>query len=231
MPDLTPEYEAAWRQFQRIRSLRLLGETIEGEWRMGRTDYVAFLVMVTHADVRRAIAGALARLADIPGVDPYPERYWHMTVKGVGFTRETALRDDELPAREVRRIADAARPVLEAQPRFEARLGRVNAFAEVVYMEVHEDATVRALNTALVERVPGLQRYPVDGPMWLPHVSIARYTSDEGLAALKQRLGEMRSEPAPDVAFEATEVELVQAHLAAEAPTFDLIEMYRLAGG
>lgn len=222
------EFEGAWRRFQKLDTLRLLHETIEGEWRVGRTDYVAFLARITDPGVRAYIAHTLEALADVPGVDPYPERYWHITIKGLGFTRETALRDDELPAREVRRVADAARPILESASAFTAQAGPVSAFPEVVILEIHDGGAVRALNTRLLDDVPGLQRYPIDGPVFLPHISIARFTSDEGLAELKQRLTDLRADARARPNLRIDEIELVQAHLAADAPTFELIDRYPL---
>ena len=228
MDELSRDFADAWRRFQSFESLRLQEETIEWEWERGRTDYVAFLVAVADPDVRRSVAAELARLKGIPGVEPYPEGYWHITVKGVGFLMDEATKPDEVSREGVRALAEAAGPIIESTPAFEVTLGPANGFAEVVILEAHDGGAVRALNERLLAGLPGLQRGPFDGEVFLPHVSIARFASAEGLPQLKTRLAEMREHPAT-TSFLATEVMLVQAHLAAgQAPLFELIALYDL---
>lgn len=228
MEELSSDFAGAWRRFQALETVRLQQETLEWEWERGRTDYVAFLIAVADAEVRKHVAAEVAQVEGIPGVEPYPEGYWHITVKGVGFLREEAMRADEVTQDHVEALAEAARPVIEATPAFDVTLGPAGGFAEVVILEAHDGGVVRGLNRRLLAEVTSLQRYPVDGEVFLPHVSIARFASDEGLPALKQRLAEMRERPA-GVTFRAHEVMLIQAHLASgQAPVFELLASYEL---
>lgn len=226
--ELSGDFAEAWRRFQALDTVRLQQETLEGEWERGRTDYVAFLIAIGDSGVRGHVAGEVARVEPIPGVEPYPEGYWHITVKGVGFLRTEPTRSDEVSLDDTQALADAARPVIEAMPAFDVTLGPAGGFAEVVILEAHDGTYVRGMNQRLLEALPSLQRYPVDGEVFLPHVSIARFASSEGLPQLKTRLAEMRENPTT-VTFRATEVLLIQAHLAAgQAPTFDLLALYEL---
>jgi 2'-5' RNA ligase len=224
------EFERAWQRFQEAQTLRLLQETQEWEWTRGRRDYAAFLFPVPEGEVRQHIAAQIERLAGIPGIDPYPESYWHVTIKGVGFVCDEPSRADEISGDDLSRLASGARGILESISPFEVVLGPVNAFEEVVFLEVHDRGVVRDLNRRLIEALPGLPMYPVDGEAFLPHISIARFSSGEGLGQLKQALGEMRAE-AGRSSFGVEDVMLVQAHLSAEAPTLDLISLYSLGGG
>lgn len=227
MTEIASGHEAAWAAFQASEQLRLQHETLEWEWTRGRTDFIAFLIAISEEGVRGYIAAQVEKIADIPGVEAYPERYWHITVKGVGFLADTPSRPDEVSLDDVRRLAEQAQPLIESTPMFNVQVGPANGFPEVVYLEAHDDGTVRGLNKQLLADVPGLTRSPFDGDVFLPHISVARFTSNEGLPELKRRLAGLREGPAGPT-FRATEVLLIQAHLSTEAPTFDLLALYPL---
>jgi len=230
MLELSADFDGAWRRFQGAESLRLLESTLEWEWTRGRTDFFAFLIAVSDEAVREYASRMIAQVADIPGVDPYPERYWHVTIKGVGFLAEEPSGEDEVSPAEIERLAEAVRPALESCAPFEVTVGPVNGFSEVVLLEAHDGGATGCLNAALLESAPELPQYAVDGEMFLPHVSIARFSSNEGLPMLKERLAGLRETAEPGPAFTATEALLIRAHLARVAPTFDLVAQYPLRG-
>ena len=228
MNEIVGEFEEGWQRFLASDSVRLLQETLEWEWTRGRTDYLAFLVQPSEEAVLSHIGRVTEALAGIPGVEPYPQRYWHVTIKGVGFLVDEPSREDEVSPAEAQRIQDAARPLLESHAPFAATIGRVNAFAEVVYLEVLDGGIIRSLNEHLLEGVPGIQRQPVDGRYFLPHISIARFSSAKGLPQLKDTLARMRDDPTPGPAMQVRDALLVQARLGEEAPRFDLLALYEL---
>ncbi|HEV8164118.1 MAG TPA: hypothetical protein VGR74_06675 [Actinomycetota bacterium] len=75
-------------------------------WRPGRRQVAWHLtfgdqtVSRGRADLRRAVGGYQARLAEPPGLDPVPVEWLHLTVQGFGFA-------DELGAGEVERMVAA----------------------------------------------------------------------------------------------------------------------------
>jgi 2'-5' RNA ligase len=226
--DIAGDFAEAWRRFQGANYLVLSTETLEWEWTRGRTDYAAFLIRVTDAAVRSEIERALAVLEGLPGVDPYPEPYWHATVKGLGFVVDEPGREDELSPARLAELAEQARPMLESTPRFEATAGPAGGFSEVVILEVHDGGVIRALNTRMLESLDVL-RTPVDGPIFLPHISIARFRSQEGMGELKERLRSLRASSESGPRFEVGEVQLIVAKLVPEeAPTFEVVREYRL---
>ena len=229
MTDLSPDFAEAWERFKASQSLRLLQQTQEWEWTRGRADYAAFLFAVSDEAARNHITSRIAQVSSTPGVDPYPEHYWHVTVKGVGFVCDEPWRPDEVSREGLEQLAEDARAALEAVPCFDVTLGLPNAFEEVVFMEVYDGGIVRSLNQRLIETLPGLARYPIDGDAFLPHISIARFDSDEGLAELKGTLAAMRDEGAGP-SFRVHDMMLIQAHLTAEAPEFEMVALYNLAG-
>src|SRR2546427_7779634 len=155
MTALSSEFEAAWAAFQSVAQLRLKEDTIESEWTRGRSEYLAFLVPVEDSTVRDYAAQAIEVISDIAGVEPFPQVYWHMTVKGLGFLVSQPMAPDELSDRDLQRLSAAARSVFTEAETFEARAGRPNAFPEVVILEVWDSLPVRDLNCLLLERIPG----------------------------------------------------------------------------
>ena len=227
MDSLQREFDAARAQFQSLEALRLVPETLESEWMRGRATYLAFLVPIDDPAAVSHLREIVRQIGHIPGVEPYPESYWHLTVKGLGFEAETPTRPDDVSGRDFQRIAQSAKRLFEAQPSFDVTVGHANGFPEVVFAEVWDSLPVRELNTRLLEALPDLIRYPFDGEVFLPHVSVARFTSDDGLDELKVRLSSLRGdEPGPG--FLISSVQLVRAHLSASAPKLETIETYRL---
>ncbi len=224
---LADDFDNAWAAFQELSALRLVEETLESEWTRGRDEYLALLIRIDDSGVREYAAGVAERISAIPGVEPYPEAYWHITVKGLGFQTKDATRADDISLTDVQRIAEAARSLFSNAAAFEAEAGCVNAFPEVVFLEVWNSLAVRDLNCRLLERIPGLLCYPFDGSVFLPHISIARFTSSEGLPQLKEVVATLRKqEPGP--AISVRHVDLIRARLSDRAPAFELIERYIL---
>jgi 2'-5' RNA ligase len=228
MDNLQRDFDAAWAGFQNLDSLRLLPDTLESEWMRGRDSYLALLVAVTDSPVLAHLRGGVRSVEGIPGVEPYPEDYWHITVKGIGFEVKTKALPDDVAYDDVEAIARAARDIFAAQPPFEVRIGPLSAFPEVVFAEVRVSLPVRNLNRRFLEAIPTLLRYPFDGETFLPHISIARFTSNEALPELKETLARQRkAHPGPT--FRIAEVQLVRARLSERAPALEPIETYPLS--
>ena len=221
-------FEQAWAEFQGLDSLQLVSDSSAWEWTRGRAQQLTFLVRLEDAPAREHLAGITDRLARIPGVEPLPDWFWHVTVKLVGFQVIKRAYEDDVLRQEVPRIAGKARTLLSREEAFQARLGLASCFASVVFVEVWDDGRLRQLNALLMEEVAELARYPIDGAGFLPHVSIARFTSNEGLDELKETLARLRAE-GPGPSFPVRRVEFVKAWwIGEEVPEFDLLASYPL---
>ena len=228
MPEPSPEYVAAWARFQALDRLVLGPETLESAWAHGRDRYAALLIPVDDPHAVAHIHDALSRSGDIPGVEPYPEPYWHITIKGIGFIADPGTGSDEVSSAHIETVSRLIAETLASQPPFVVQAGRINAFSEVVLLEVWDGGRVRELNTQILDTVPGIIRQPFDGPHFLPHISIARFTSDEGLPRLKTVLAELRGAP-PGPSFTVGHADLISAHLSAAVPALELLRRYHLA--
>lgn len=226
--DIPSAFDKAWQSFQQIDALRLVGDTLEWQWTRGRAQYLAFLVRLEDSAAREHISRIQERIAGIPGVELYPDFYWHITVKGAGFQVIKRTHDDDVLRQDVPRIAAKARQVLARQAAFEAQLGLASGFAEVVFIEVQDGGHVRELNALLADNLP-VPRYPIDGAgIFLPHVSIARFTSNDGLPQVKETLASLRAE-VPGPSFSVRRIEFVKVWLSEAMPEFDTLATYPLA--
>lgn len=229
MRDLASSFDDAWARFQARDSLRLAGDTSWSEWTRGRAQYLTFHVRPADAAVRDHLARVVERLAGIPGVEPHPDWYWHITVKGAGFQVIKRTHEDDVLRQDVPRIAGKARSLLSREGAFEAQLGLANSFADAVFVEVWDEGRLRDLNARLLADVPEIAGYPIDGASYLPHVSVARFTSGEGIDELKSALSALRSE-GPGPSFSIRRLEFVKVWLSEEPPEFDVLSTYPLAG-
>ena len=191
MNDLSAFFEDAWARFQALDSLQLVGDSSEWEWTRGRAQNLAFLMRVDDATAREHLARIARRLAGIPGVEPLPDWFWHVTVKLAGFQVIKRTQEDDVLRQDVPRIAGKARAALSKEEAFQARLGLANGFASVVFIEVWDGGRFGRLNSRLLEDVPEIARYPIDGAGFLPHASIARFRRKQA------RAGAWSSLPAP----------------------------------
>jgi 2'-5' RNA ligase len=228
MNDPASFFKDAWARFQALDSLQLVGDSSEWEWTRGRAQNLAFLVRVEDRAAREHLARMAERLAAVPGVEPLPDWFWHVTVKLAGFQVIRRVHQDDVLQRDVPRIGGKARAVVSREDAVQARLGLANGFASVVFVEVQDDGRLRRLNARLMEGVPEIARYPIDGAGFLPHVSVARFTSSDGLDELKATLAALRAE-GPGPSFPVRRVEFVKAWVSEAVPEFDVLATYALA--
>jgi 2'-5' RNA ligase len=222
------EYASAWDRFQALTGLIHTFETADSAWARGRDRYGAFLARIDSEPAREYLRSLSAEIADILGTVTYPEEYWHITIKTAGFLVPSAVAEDELADGRIGEIIDIARMVFAPEGAFSVCLGPVNAFPDVVIAEVWDSGAVRRLNLALLEAIPALFRQPFDGRYFLPHVSLARYDSNDGLDELKGRLQRLRGR-GPGPVFEIPAIELISAHLSQSAPSLHTIHRFPLA--
>lgn len=185
-------------------------------------------MLISDAATREHISGIVERLDGIAGVEPYAEPYWHITVKGLAFQAEPPSAPDELAPAQIWAIREAARQALAGVPAFGVQTGLVNGFDSVVFMEAPDGGQTADLNRRLMA-LPDVPEYPYDGAMFLPHISIARYVSSEGLPQLKECLRELRG-AGNGPAFVVDEIQLVHTLLGEGAPALGVAETYRLSG-
>jgi 2'-5' RNA ligase len=224
--DYSSSFDDAWRAFLASESLRLTDEI--DAWSRGRAQFLAFIARIEDTAARAHVAHMIETIANIPGVEAFPDPYWHITIKGAGFQVIKRVHDDDVLRENVSRIVTQAKQAIAGACSIDAQLGAPNVFGDALVLEVHDNGELRALNARLLDGVDGIARYAFDGERYLPHVSIARFTSNDGLGQLKEMLSKLRAGP-PGPRFQIRRLELIKAWLSEEVPEFETLATYALA--
>jgi 2'-5' RNA ligase len=223
VPEPDP-FAPSWQRFLALDRLLLADDIVR--WAGGRAQYLTLLVRIEDPVAHEYIDTTIERIADIPGVEPFPDWYWHITVKGAGFQVIKRSMENDILREDVPRIAGKARALLTKHAAFDVRLGPINAFNEGPIVEVHDGGHITALNHELLESMPELERGAFDGATFLPHITLARFTSNDALTPLKERLASMRDEHGPSM--QVRRIEFVKAWLSEDILEFDTIASYQL---
>ncbi len=137
-------------------------------WRPGRRKYAWHFTFDDQPPVRGLAARYQERLAALPGLDPIPAQWLHLTVQAVGFT-------DEVSDGDVAAIIEAARRRVGALPPARVTIGPALVTPEAILLDVAPVSGLAAIRAGLRAaigdvwtpgRVPGTED-------WMPHVSVA----------------------------------------------------------
>ncbi|WP_369696823.1 2'-5' RNA ligase family protein [Streptomyces sp. XD-27] len=141
-------------------------------------------------DVHRYAAAYRDALAHLPGLDPIPDQWLHLTMQGLGFI-------DEVDERDVQAIAAAAQRRLADLPALELTLTDVIVTPEAVLAPAQPTDAVTAvretIRSAIAEVWPTVPEAP-DG--FRPHVSIAYSNSEAPAEPVYQALSTVNTAPA-----------------------------------
>jgi 2'-5' RNA ligase len=159
-------------------------------WQEGCRQYAWHLTFDGQAALHELVERFQAVLASLPGLDPVPPRWLHLTMQGVGFTHQ-------VPEDQVEAIVQAARRLLVRLPRLQLAFGPAVVRAEAV--ELHPEpakdvvlvrATIRAAMAAawdedVPERPDGFE----------PHLAVAYSNGDAPVEPVLAALGTVKVEP------------------------------------
>jgi 2'-5' RNA ligase len=195
---------------RRRRPPVILTSWVDNDWSKGRSRYLTFLVRVSDVSVINKALDFQSKLAAFQCIDPFPTRYFHITVKGVGFLTHSKQHSDDLLKIDVEKIVYQTQDVLKSFSQFEAALTHLNYFSEVICIEVYANNQIREMNRALID-VPEITQMDIDYPRFLPHFSVAQFKNDERFDDLIDYLEEHRNMQFGKLTVDA--IELVVAHL------------------
>jgi 2'-5' RNA ligase len=137
-------------------------------WRAGRRMYTWHVTFDGQPAIHDLAAKYQSRLAGLPGLDPVPAEWLHLTTQGVGFT-------DEIPDRDVAAIIDATSERLASLSPIDAMLGPVTVTPEAILLDVAPLSPLRGLRDELraaISDVLGPEML-MESADWTPHVSVA----------------------------------------------------------
>ncbi|MFF7415610.1 2'-5' RNA ligase family protein [Streptomyces lydicus] len=159
-------------------------------WKHGTRFLTFHLTFQDASDVHRLAADYRHALAAVDGLDLIPDNWLHLTTQGLGFV-------DELAAKEVEAIVDAARQRLARIPAFDLTLDRPQITPEAIRWEAAPSAPPAAVRSALREAIGSVwDTVPEADDSFAPHVSIAYSNATGPAAPVRAALDSVRSVPA-----------------------------------
>jgi 2'-5' RNA ligase len=195
---------------RRRRPPKILTSWVDNDWSKGRSRYLTFLVRVNKVNVINKANDLQSNLMTFPCIDPFPNHYFHITIKGIGFLTQSKQHSDDLSKEDVEQVVCQTKDILKSITQFEASLINLNYFSEVICIEVYANNQIREMNKALLE-VPEIMQMDIDYPRFLPHFSVAQFKDDTRFDELIDYLEEHRKMQFGKLTIDA--VELVIAHL------------------
>lgn len=143
-------------------------------WRVGRRFYTWHLTFDGQHALHDLVDSYQQALAGIPGLDPVPTPWLHLTVQGVGFT-------DEVSSQEVDRVVAAVRARLAEIPTPVVTFHRPVVIAEAIVLPPLPAEPVHAIRDAIRDGIAdawGPSRVPDPADGFRAHISLA-YSSTE----------------------------------------------------
>jgi 2'-5' RNA ligase len=141
-------------------------------WRPGRVALTWHLIFPDSHPLARHAAAYQRALDGLPGIDPVPAEWLHLTVQAVGWA-------DEVPAPTVSAVVDAVRAQVAALEPFDLAFDRPTIYGEAAVIRTHPDAPVERLRDAVraglrdVLGDDGAPIAPEQAHGFLPHVTVA----------------------------------------------------------
>ena len=127
-------------------------------WRPGRIIYTWHLTFQDTHDLHRLVANYHRQLDQLPGLNPVPLEWLHLTIQGVGYTDEVS--DDQLDA-----VIVAVRAEVATLSTFDLTFDRPVILGEAIAIRPEPDDPLQHLRTAIRHR----QRHrPGAGPWVSP---------------------------------------------------------------
>lgn len=146
-------------------------------WQPGTRFYTFHVTWRDQPGVQELGAHTRERLAGIPGLDPVPGEWLHLTMQGIGFAHEVSDADLETVTAAARtRLASVAPASVVLPPPRAASEGVATGAVPPRGLDQVRDAVRAAIADAW-----GTRRVP-ENATWTPHVSFA-YASADGPAA------------------------------------------------
>jgi 2'-5' RNA ligase len=221
---LGSRFTDVWRDRNRTQP-EITKNWVDNDWAKGRNQYLTFLIRIKDEKLIEKINEIQDRLSTIPCVDPFPQEYFHITVKGCGFLAKSERYEDDILTENLQKIISQAKEVLQTFYRFDISLSELNIFSEVVLIEVHDEGKIGELNKGL-QAIPEIKKMKFDYPNLLPHISIAQFQNNQEFTRLISYLEELRETEFGELTINY--IELVNAHLSGRYPTLKTIHALEL---
>ncbi|OLF09364.1 hypothetical protein BLA60_19505 [Actinophytocola xinjiangensis] len=153
-------------------------------WRIGRSFYTWHVTFDDQSSAGDLVTGYAPVLAALPGLDPVPMRWLHLTLQGIGFT-------DDVTRSDVDRMVSAALAGCARLAPFTVTIGPAHVDPETVQLPVRPLAPLAELRRAVrraIGDVWGPERVPEPEDGFHPHVTLGYANSAGPVAPVAEAL-------------------------------------------
>ncbi len=175
MPRRTLSFEGTWEHFTHLNTTQdSLALENRGVRRWLSLPYLAFLIPVDNPAARAQLGAWQNGFRAWMDYDPQPANRLHLTLHYIGGLRNRpwALLPHSWDQAALPRMAELVRAALRDFAPFSIEIGPLNAFANVLFAEVHDpDNCLRLLRARLQRALPLRARPPRMVP-YLPHITL-----------------------------------------------------------
>ncbi len=176
-------------------------------WRPGRSFYTWHLTFADSTAVTGLVTSYADVLAALPGIDPVPRQWLHLTMQGVGFA-------DRVPLADLDEIILAAESRLARAAPFKVTIGPAVVDPETVQLPVTPVAPLQDLRDrirAAIGDVWGPDSIP-ELPQLNPHVSLGYWNTPAPIAPLIHQLANAPAATATTTITAITLINLTRDH-------------------
>jgi 2'-5' RNA ligase len=198
---------------------------VDNDWTKGRNQYLTFHVRIKNEELIGKIVEVQSRLSTISCVAPFPKDYFHISVAGLGFLAKSEDYEDDISIKNLQRIINQAKKVLQPFNKFDVFLSKLNIFPDVVFMEVHDRGKTEEISRRL-QAIPEIRKRKFDYPSFLPHISIMHFQKKKDFTRLISCLEKLRDTEFGKMTVNS--IELVNAHLFKKYPKLHTVHTFEL---
>ena len=196
-------YRRVWQAFRAHDSVAD-GRHDTAEWRARQGVYAVCIVRIPATTLEPALDEIRRALAPLSIVRPHPDHFLHVSLQELGFVCDNPERPDEIDQERLDEFVNQLPSALAGAPKFELRLGGANAFQDAIFLDVHDRGHCGRLHARMRE-LAGILSVPKFA--YLPHATIAHFTSEAPIDDLPALVGRWRDRRFGS--FEVSSIEVV----------------------
>lgn len=135
-----------------------------------RKDHIVFLIRF-NKEIRKKIHEYQKKLLPFNCFIPFPENYFHITIKPWGFLNKNKENTDDLTQDEINKICKKIQ--INLKP-FEIKLEGADIFCDVVYLKIKDNGMLKKINQILIQNdeIPESWR---DGNNFIAHCPLGTF--------------------------------------------------------
>lgn len=194
-------------------------------WDKEDRKHLVLLIIIKKDDIVKKIETIQHKLSLYNSYIRFPKRYYHITLKPLGFLDNLKKHSDDYSKKELDEIIKNIERVLSKERKFELELRFINLIKDVIFIEINDKNKLASINKKISE-LPNVNTLKRDYPNFLPHCSIGTYKNNKIKNLIKQ-IEESRESKFGNLLVNEIQLVIAQWHNI-KYPKFQLIKSFKL---